>query len=335
MPEAQVMIAGYGQAVLVRYDADGLRAAGGGDAPVLMLQLRINVRPVPTGPSDPKGGVRLVRALTVLHSSGWLALASAGDIAPIPAVDMCVHSGNSASGSEHGLSLTIPISTRALDQVERSRGEGDVQFVFRLAFSVAVHDSVPLTAEPRPGEFFPPKEAPAVRFDVGWCQFDVSVPRSTWAIRHLPALGHGQRLLLEMPLPARPGGPTAQRAVKHLEAAWTAFRAGSDREVLSSCYRAWEALAHDVGLNGQLDEKSFAKLLGARGMEPPKVEKLKWLLSSSVKFNHLGRHENKEIVDIDHRDAEFALILAHLALSYLARQGVLDAPLPAQPPPTT
>jgi hypothetical protein len=141
------------------------------------------------------------------------------------------------------------------------------------------------------------------------------IEKSRW-LEILGELGYGEFHCAEIPLPRIRHQQLLERPLSRLRHAWTLFHDGKDREALAACYDALESLAKGIGY-GKPDQSAYAGMLSSVAAE--KRESLKLTFDYISKFMHLGRHEPKAPIDIDHRDAELALVLVQACLSYLSR----------------
>jgi hypothetical protein len=142
------------------------------------------------------------------------------------------------------------------------------------------------------------------------------VARSDW-LGILKELGWGDYFLIEVPLRGVPARSDFNRALDHLTEAWKHFGDARDAETIASCYKAFEFLASSHGFSNP-DQQSFEKLLD--GVEDPtKRRRIALVIHQLCQYFHLGRHEaGKEYVQVDRRDAEYALVLTQATLRVLA-----------------
>jgi hypothetical protein len=142
------------------------------------------------------------------------------------------------------------------------------------------------------------------------------VEKSRW-LEILGELRYGDFYSADIALPRIHDHKVMERSLSRLQNAWAHFHDGRDREALAACYDALEALAKSLGY-GKPDQNAYAGILS--GIASEKQESLKLTFDYITKFMHLGRHEQKVPVEIDHRDAELAVVLVQASLSYLSRR---------------
>lgn len=153
------------------------------------------------------------------------------------------------------------------------------------------------------------------------CSIEIS--KSRW-LEHLKAVGYGEFHLAEIPLPRIRKVKALDASLQHLQRAWEHFLNGSDREALAACHDALEKLTKEsVSPTSKPDQNAFSKILSGVG-PPEKVQKLAHLLSQCASLMHLGRHEHEPPVELDHRDAELAILLTHACVAYLSKAEKFD-----------
>jgi hypothetical protein len=149
-----------------------------------------------------------------------------------------------------------------------------------------------------------------------YCTIEIS--KSKW-LELLRAVGYGEFHLAEIPLPRIRKVKALDASLQHIQRAWEHFLNGSDRETLAACHDALEKLAKEsANPNSKPDQNAFSKILSGVG-PPEKIQKIALLLSQCANVMHLGRHEHEPHVDIDHRDAELAILLTHACVAYLSK----------------
>lgn len=219
-----------------------------------------------------------------------------------------------ANGKEGNgqLDLEIPISLSLLTAIEAVRKGSDLRCKIRLDILVAMHqEEIPNTAY-RVG-------SPIVCIEQTQQWFEFTIPQSQWAIDLLPKLGYGSRYVLEIPIPEIPTKEGYTRALKKLEEAWSAYRQGSDAEVLRLCYNLWQAFVKELDLGKEPDQNAFENYLRQTGFAEEKRQKLKHFFHYLCQFTNISRHEGKVDICTDHRDAELVLLTTQIALAYLAK----------------
>jgi hypothetical protein len=141
----------------------------------------------------------------------------------------------------------------------------------------------------------------------------ISVDRDAWA-RLLNEIGFQQIILQELPIIPFP--PGFGRAEKHLRDAWDHYRAGRNDGALQSCFKAFECLGYNLAGEKIEREKLLARLMD--GQEPSKRAVIERLWDALNQFFHLARHERGEPVQINHGDAELAVICATSLLGFFS-----------------
>lgn len=207
----------------------------------------------------------------------------------------------------------LPADHRLLDHVEQVRKGRDV--VLRLVISVC---AVPrqIQGQPNPSGVTSIKLRDATMPGNTSCSMEI--PKSKW-LELLKAVGYGEFHLAEIPLPRINKVKALDASLQHVQRAWEHFLNGNDRETLAACHDALEKLAKEsVNASSKPDQNAFAKIVSE--VEPPeKKQKLTLLLSQCASLLHLGRHEHKPPVELDHRDAELAMLLTHACMAYLSK----------------
>jgi hypothetical protein len=141
----------------------------------------------------------------------------------------------------------------------------------------------------------------------------IPIARSDWVKHILEPLGVGTYVLMEVRIPDVPQRQRWEKALAHLQRAEELFLNGDDPGVLSACRAAFEQGAMEGA-----PQHIFDKIQDER-----KRKVVDDLVKQCIDYFHLGRHVSKAGPDqgdfpIDHRDAEFALGLAKMLLSYSA-----------------
>lgn len=140
----------------------------------------------------------------------------------------------------------------------------------------------------------------------------INIPRSSWVKDVLEPIGFGKYILFELPIPEVPDQKRWEKALAHLKSAEEQYALGDDPGVFQNCRAAFEAL------------KGFPKNVFAAIEDEKKREAVDTLLETAQRFFHSGRHVSKAgpqegLFPVDHRDAEFALVLARAFLTYIAK----------------
>jgi hypothetical protein len=209
--------------------------------------------------------------------------------------------------------LLLPTDHQVLHRIEERRKGRDVVLSFVISVS-AIPREQPNQQKPSGITCIKLHDANAKGDD--HCKIEIS--KSKW-LELLQAVGYGEYHLAEIPLPRIRNGKGIDASLPNLQRAWEHFLNGSDRETLAACYDALEKLAKvSLNPNSEPNQNTFSKLLS--GVEPPeKAQKLARLLHYCTAVLHLGRHEHAPSVDLDHRDAEFAMLITHACVAYLSK----------------
>lgn len=148
--------------------------------------------------------------------------------------------------------------------------------------------------------------------------FGIDIPKSRW-LEILKELGFGNYLQAEILLPVIRKGTAIDGALAHLQRAWEHYLDGRDREVLAACHDALELLVKKfANMNGKSEQNPYEYLLSMIG-SAEKNRLVGQALQRCTAFMHLGRHEHQPSVEVDHRDAELAILLTHACLAYLSK----------------
>ncbi len=221
-------------AFIATFEVTQLAGAGGFDSPHLLFPLAVE-------PTDPRGAVRfdLFLLAAELHLGALTAVPSGVEglvgRATVP-----------IWGSLSSFRLAVPLTSSAVERIEVSREDRDLDLSLSLCAPLAVRAEGPLTAmHPAAG---------SVTF---------RIPRSHWVDHVLPGLGYLTKYILELDVPAR-GDLTEpfQRALSALRGAEEALRRDSYSEVFVQCRSAIEAVARAFRLD----------LEGEKDSHPARVE---------------------------------------------------------------
>jgi len=205
----------------------------------------------------------------------------------------------------------LPANHSVLHQVEQERKGRDV--VLSLVISVY---AIPRDLQDRSSGITALKLRDATMPGNAHCVVEVS--KSKW-LELLKAVGYGEYHLAEIPLPRIRKVKALDASLQHIQRAWEHFLNGSDRETFAACHDALEKLAKEsVNPNSKPDQNAFSRILSGVG-PPEKTQKIAQVLSQCTSLLHLGRHEHKPAVELDHRDAELALLLTHACIAYLSK----------------
>jgi hypothetical protein len=140
-----------------------------------------------------------------------------------------------------------------------------------------------------------------------------TITRDDWLDNVVKVIQPDDRAVLEVPIPAPPNRGRFEKALKHLTTAEEQYQQGSDAAVLQACYGAFESLSPGA-----------PKAILAKLTDLEKRKRLDELLVTAKTYLHAGRHVSRTGTrlgdfDVDHRDAEFALGMTKMAVSYVAR----------------
>jgi hypothetical protein len=205
----------------------------------------------------------------------------------------------------------LPANHSVLHQVEQERKGRDV--VLSLVISVY---AIPRDLQDRSSGITAIRLHDATMPGNANCVIEIS--KSKW-LELLKAVGYGEYYLAEIPLPRIRKVKALDASLQHIQRAWEHFLNGSDRETLAACHDALEKLAKEsVNANSKPDQNAFSKILSGVG-PPEKSQKIAQVISQCTSLLHLGRHEHKPAVELDHRDAELALLLTHACIAYLSK----------------
>jgi hypothetical protein len=218
--------------------------------------------------------------------------------------------GQEIDHSDTGLTFAVPVTHQAIHFVNEYVRGHEIQFTLQFSGAVHARDDRPIEEWQggRPGWesgkwfFAPIREVNLV----------IGVPRSDWVKNVLEPVEFGNYFLMEMPVPAVPDRKRWENALTHLAQAEQQFALGNDPGVFHNCRAAFEAL------------EGFPKNIFAAVEDDKKREAVDTLLQTAQAFFHSGRHVSKAgpqegLFPVDHRDAEFALVLARAFVIYIAK----------------
>jgi hypothetical protein len=209
--------------------------------------------------------------------------------------------------------LLFPVEHRILHLVEQERKGKDVVLSFLISVCAI------------------PREQPNGQKPVGLIAIklrDANMPgndrcvieisKSKW-LELLKTLGYGEYHLAEIPLPRIKKQKALDASLQHLQRAWEHFLNGSDKETLAACHDVLEKLVMgSVNPRSKPDQNTFSQILSGVGTSE-KVQKLAQVMHHCTSLMHLGRHEHTPSVELDHRDAELAILLTHACVAYLSK----------------
>lgn len=210
------------------------------------------------------------------------------------------------------LSLVVPVTHNAIRFVNEHAQGHEIQLALQFNGTAFARDDKPEQA----WEGLPVIEAGKWFFTpFQEANLGVNIPRSSWVKDVLEPIGFGKYILFEMPIPEVPDQKRWEKALAHLNSADAQYALGDDPGVFHNCRAAFEAL------------KGFPKNVFATVEDDEKRTAVDTLLREAQQFFHSGRHVSKAgpqegLFPVDHRDAEFALVLARAFLTYIAKLGV-------------
>lgn len=217
--------------------------------------------------------------------------------------------GREIDSSDMDLTFVVPIMHRAIHFVHEHVRDHEVQFALQFSGAMFVRDDRPKEkwqgvpeVEPGKWSFTPIRDTNLV----------INVPRSDWVKYVLEPVGIGSYILMEMPVPRVPDQKRWEKALAHLDAAEQQYALGNDPAVFQNCRAAFESL------------KGFPRDVFATVEDDEKRKAVDTLLREAQQFFHSGRHVSKGgpqegLFPVDHRDAEFALVLARAFMTYIAK----------------
>lgn len=140
------------------------------------------------------------------------------------------------------------------------------------------------------------------------------LPRSSWVHDVVEKLGTDNYVWMELPIPAPPDGARWRAALEHLHKAEIRYHEGADADVLGICWDSLEALSPGAG-----------KLIVPPLADERKRSDIDLALGKFRSFLQNGRHPREAApgeggrYHVDHRDAQFALGVTKVYLTYVAR----------------
>src|SRR5258707_11594401 len=217
-------------------------------------------------------------------------------------------------------SFLIQADHSLLHRIEEERKGRDV--VLRLEITVAAFvRPAPNNEPPIPAGIAVGQVHGADMPGNAFCSYEIS--KSKW-LELLKAVGYGEFYMAEIPLPQIKKVKALDASLQHIQRAWEHFLNGNDREALAACHDALEKLAKEtLGAQSKPDQNAFTKILAGVG-PPEKVQKVALVLRQCADLLHLGRHEHKPPVELDHRDAELGILLTHACIGYLSRTPAMN-----------
>jgi hypothetical protein len=214
------------------------------------------------------------------------------------------------NGNSTVLDCILELEHPLLHAIEQLRKHKDV--ILRLDIGI-------VAAERASGSDLTPKRmcfGQITRPGYQYCHYEI--PKSKW-LEILKDLGYGEFHLAEIPLPQIKKVKALDACLRHVQRAWEHFLDGSDREAMAACHDAFEWIAkHYVNPNSKPDQNAFTNILSGTA-HPEKVKAISQVLARCADLTQLGRHEHKPSVELEHRDAEFAILLTHASVAYFSR----------------
>lgn len=227
--------------------------------------------------------------------------------------------GQTIDWQRHQISFDIYVSQHILHFIEeRFRGSSIL-----LSLQVSGLLRVKYTPRPETQQDYSPRVPPDEwRFIPVEATVYAPLDRTYWVKSILEPTGYGEYILMELPIPAPPERERWAKALSHLKGAEEQFLLGDDAGVFSRCRGAFEAVAKEPA--------DFERLFSTIP-DPWKRKKVDALLKEANAYFQSGRHVSQSgpqqgEFPVDHRDAEFALGLARMFLTYIARLVVQSPP---------
>jgi hypothetical protein len=287
--QANLTVGAYGLVTLT----SSWVGASGGPSPQLLLHLTARA-------SLPDVSVQLVQLQARVQSDSTL-ITIAEPVAP----------GAVVFGTDSGLTFEGPLARAALHFMDgqfRAQRSTFLNVEFRGLLNVknvGIPGKVPgVDAMFNPGEWR--------LWQATAMSMLISVSRDEWLEKVMKVIEPTDYMILEVPIPTVPNRSRFQKALAHLKTADEHFEGGNDPGVLQSCYAAFDSLeGAPKEILAKLDDNEKRK----------QVDEL--LLKAKVYLN-AGRHVSKTGLQagefyVDHRDAEFALGMTKMMVSYVAR----------------
>lgn len=209
--------------------------------------------------------------------------------------------------SEMRVDFYFNLTPAVIQAIERHRQGQDV--AIRLTITVVSAEREPTNRTPKCIHRIDARSS-------GYDYITTDIPRSRW-LDTLKQMGYAEYYSMDIPLPRISKTSVTTPVLPILQRAWENFENGSDRETLAACWEAMEVLAKKHGAT-QPDQNAYVKMLTGTA-HTEKTLKLANALRNWTDFLHLGRHEHDPSVELDHRDAEFALVMTHACFAYLSK----------------
>jgi hypothetical protein len=289
-PQITLMVGSFGVAA-VGFSSVGAR---GGPSPHLKIELSARAM----SPNFRINVVQFQADVQVVHGEA---------LAVVQAVEL----GEPIASGENSLVLEGPLTREALRFMESQfRVQRKCALTMDLRSLLWFKDDAPggqsgTTAFVQPGQWglLPTTKTMLV----------ATVTRDDWLENVVKVIQPDDRVILEVPIPTTTNRARFEKALKHLATAQEQYQQGNDAAVLQACYGAFESLSPGA-----------QKAVLAKLTDVEKREHLDELLKTAKTYLHAGRHVSttgaKEgEYDVDHRDAEFALGVTKMAVSYVAR----------------
>ena len=141
--------------------------------------------------------------------------------------------------------------------------------------------------------------------------FTINISKLDWLKQVLEPIHYADFALIEIPIPNIPDREKWKKVLMHIEEAAANFKSGNDPGVFSHCYAVYETIKpvdkHLQSVKNEDKRKAIASIF-----------------KNISHFLNKGRHVEKEgeeleLFPVDHRDAEYAIILIKSLVAYLAK----------------
>jgi hypothetical protein len=283
------LMAGSNGVVIATYSGIGAR---GGPAPYLRVEIALRA-------------LSQTFRIQVIH---FQARVSVGKV--LIAVAQPIELGEGVGTGDGGIKLEGPLSREALRYMESQFREHR-----KCSLTIALHTQLWFRDDVAANPQFT-HVVPSGQWGVLPTQQQEMYPQITrddWLENVVRVIQPDEYAILEVPIPPTPNRGRFEKALTHLATAQERFTRGDDPGVLQSCHGAFESLSPGA------PKDVLAKLT-----DPEKRKHLDELLLAAKAYLHAGRHVSKAGArlgefDVDHRDAEFALGITKMAISYVAR----------------
>lgn len=208
--------------------------------------------------------------------------------------------------------LMLPVTASSLSHLERLR-TGDVSFKLQIEILLALH--------PASDKQINPGDLGIKRFERTVCELNLSIPKSHWVEKILPALGWGKYKLVEIRTPEQAIPTAYQKTLTAFEQAQHCVNIGDYSQAVAHCRKALEALPSVVklkfpkGTNPTYPDKVDA-FLGKLSLPQTSNDALKVMIKQMWSMTSKPHHTG---VSYSRADAEFAISAIAAILAYLGQ----------------